>query len=203
MIELFVLIAAQAAPMIRIPPVAAPIARPVVTAPVPMAEPGAIMANILPDLVVSEVRVEDDTTAWFKVTNQGTADAVGRIRVFTGANIASRVGQPAYPDGFDNLAMGESHWVRIAGYSVRGDSGYTGTDTSFALTKATAISAEVDPPINTSVGWFGTSTGMSPEDMMNKSKSTCSQKIGCIRELNEDNNSFRVEASGIGHGKPE
>ena len=92
MIELFVLIAAQAAPMIRIPPVAAPIARPVVTAPVPMAEPGAIMANILPDLVVSEVRVEDDTTAWFKVTNQGTADAVGRIRVFTGANIASRVG---------------------------------------------------------------------------------------------------------------
>src|SRR5215210_2025020 len=184
MIELLVLVAAQAVQMIRLPPVAAPATRPVVTAPVPMAEPGAIKANLLPDLVVSEIRVEDDTTAWFRVTNQGTADAIGQIRVFTNANINSLRGEPGWPESFNDLSAGESRWVKVSGFVARDDgSWYAGKDTSFHLTKATGISAHVDPPVNTSVGWMGTDPSKSLEDMMNPKKPLCDNKVGCIREL--------------------
>jgi hypothetical protein len=199
------LVAAQAIQTVRLPPVAPPPAtRPVATQPVTMAEPGAIQANLLPDLVVTEIRIEDDSTAWFKVVNQGTADAIGQIRVFTNAHDKTVWGEPGWPESFENLAAGESRWIKVSGYAIR-DSGsyYPGKDTTFHLLKAATMSAHVDPPVYKGGGWFGTDPTKSLEDMMNPKKPACNDKIGCIRELNEENNFLSLDAAAIGHGKPE
>ena len=64
-----------AVPVMRVPP-------PVTRAPNAAVAPNtAVQANILPDLVVSEVRIEDDHTAHIRITNQGTADVKGSFMV--------------------------------------------------------------------------------------------------------------------------
>ena len=210
MIALFILGAAQvirAAPVAPrpIPPVSAPVQAPQVVTPNVAPEGGQIRANLLPDLVVSEVRVEDDTTAWFKVTNQGTADAVGDIRVSADAYVGSRRGGVGYLHSFTNLASGESKWVEIAGFAFSDGSFYPGRDYSVPLTKVTEFSAYVDPPVYSGGGgWFGSpDPSKSLEDMLDPKKPACNDKIGCIRELHEDNNGLKVDAAAIGHGKPE
>ena len=168
-----------------------------------MAQPGMIRANLLPDLLVSEVRVENDSTAWFKVTNQGTADAVGNIMLFTVAYIDGLYADPPYPLGFENLAMSESKWVKVSGYALPTDRYSATGDKSFPLTQATAFTTNLDPKVSSSTGWFGTpQPGQSLDDMLTARK-TCTEERGCIPELDEKNNRDKFAADRIGHGKPE
>lgn len=161
-----------------------------------------LKARLLPDLVITEVRVDGDSTAYFKVTNQGTADATGFIRVSATAYIGARPGslQPVNLVGVENLAMGASKWVKAEGFGPWSEPYYVGKDYAFPLGKATAFTVSVDPPPVTSGlpgtglgggGWFGTD------------KKKCDSSYGCVRELNETNNSFRAEGDSIGRGKPE
>jgi hypothetical protein len=174
-----------AAPVMRVPPVTrAPNAA--------IAPSTAIQANILPDLVVSEVRIEDDHTAHIRITNQGTADAKGPIMVESSASRGYHLGN-TLPAIVTDLAVGESKWVTGSNYRDRDETYVPGKDMSMPLLAVTRFRATVDPG----------APPQSLEDYLLHGKSSCTAKAGCIRELDENNNSREFAADQIGHGKPD
>lgn len=178
--------------------VAVPITRavpppPVVRSPnATVAPSNQIQANLLPDLVVSEVRIEDDNTAHVRITNQGTADAKGSIRVETSVWKGYHQGD-TLPRFVENLAVGESKWVTTGGYVDRTESYAPGKDMSIHLTAVDGFRATVDPG----------APPQSVEDYLLHGKSPCTAAAGCIRELDEKNNFRSFTGSEIGHGKPD
>jgi hypothetical protein len=172
-------------PVLRIPPI---IQSPnVATAP-----STAIQLNILPDLVVSEVRIEDDHTAHIRITNQGTADAKGSIKVASSASRGYHRGYP-FPAFVSDLAAGESKWVTSSNYVDPDESFVPGKDMSLPLLSVTGFQATVDPG----------APPQSMSDFLLHGKSSCTAEAGCIHELDEKNNSRSFSGAEIGHGKPD
>jgi hypothetical protein len=175
-----------AVPVMRVPP-------PVTRAPSAAIAPNtAVQANLLPDLVVSEVRIEDDHTAHIRITNQGTADAKGWIAVESSASKGYHRGETA-PAFVADLSAGESKWVTSSNYRDREETFVPGKDMSMPLLTVTGFSATVDPG----------APPQSMEDYLLHGKSPCTAQAGCIRELDEKNNSRSFTADQIGHGKPD
>ena len=214
MIEFMLMAAAAQVQVIRLPPMA-PSPSPATTASpseapapilvVPQARPGELSVKLLPDLVITQVLVEDDRTAHFKVTNQGTADAKGSIRVSADAYIGTRRGESQLGGGprIEGLAMGESKWVAISGFSPISEPYYVGKDYSFPLSKATGFSARVDPPVF-NVGMLGGGDPLSGfAKLTGSSPPKCYGERGCVLELDENNNGLIVEGDAVGHGKPD
>jgi len=175
-----------AVPVMRAPPAAT---RPPNAA---IAPSTAIRANILPDLVVSEVRIEDDHTAHIRITNQGTADAKGSIMVESSVSRGYHVGNTA-PAIVTDLAAGESKWVIGSNYRDRDETYVPGKDMSMPLLEITRFRATVDPG----------APPQSLDDYLLHGKSPCTAQAGCIRELDETNNSREFTADQVGHGKPD
>ncbi|HVF36962.1 MAG TPA: hypothetical protein VNA29_03360 [Sphingomicrobium sp.] len=195
------------APVVRSIPVPPQVSVPVVEQViVRQGEAGKLAVTLLPDLVVSEVRVEDDRTAHFKVTNQGTADVRRSFGISADAYIDSRRGEAPLGSGIgpDYLAMGESKWIAISGFSPTSEPYYVGKDYSFPLGKATAFTVRVDPPAASTGGFFGGGGGTDLQDMFGGGKKApkCDSN-GCIRESDETNNYLKVEGDAIIRGKPE
>lgn len=210
MIELLAVAAAQAVQTMRLPPLAAPAPAPAETMPVAPVNPGRVSIRILPDLIVSEIRVENDNTAWARVTNQGNADVIGKVRVEgTAIKNAYMSGSTQEPSMFENLLIGESKWVKLTDFLMRPEaysSGSAAEDRHFALTSSVYLTVSVDPKIyRTGGGWFG---GPSERDIADAlagktTKPTCDDKIGCIRELDENNNYLQLKAPDIPRGNSE
>ncbi|MEP6982033.1 MAG: hypothetical protein ABI853_00120 [Sphingomicrobium sp.] len=175
-----------AVPVLRVPPA---VTRPPNAA---IAPSTAIQANILPDLVVSEVRIEDDHTAHIRITNQGTADAKGWIQVESSVSKGYHRGY-TLPAWVNDLAAGESKWVTSGNYVDRDETFVPGKDMSMPLSTVTGFSATVDPG----------APPQSMEDYLLQGKSPCTAQAGCIRELDETNNNRGFTADQIGHGKPD
>ncbi len=169
-------------------PVALP---PVIVAPtVTNRASDAIVANLLPDLIVSEVRVENDKMAHIRVTNQGTADAHGVFWVDMTAAINSRHGRTR-PEMITDLATGESRWIE-RGFTYEDAGTVPGIDYNLPLTEANRFWITVDP-------------GVSPQsatDYLLHGKSSCTADAGCIRELDERNNARSFGPDEIGHWPP-
>ncbi|MEO5772774.1 MAG: CARDB domain-containing protein [Sphingomicrobium sp.] len=166
-----------------------PNAPPQVTAPVALQRSDdAIRANLLPDLIASEVRVENDKVAHFKITNQGTADAKGSFRVAFSAS-----GGSAREESITDLAAGQSVWVER---SFRPDRPSTvpGVDDSLLLTHVDHFFVEVDvgPPL----------INPDPVGSLLRGPSACTNQRGCIIELNEKNNYAAFGKDQIGTWPP-
>lgn len=206
---MFAAVAAQAVPFIRsLPRPAPPVATDQPVQSVQGINPGQLNVKLLPDLIVTDVRIEDDQTAHFKVSNQGTADAVGPIRLSSDAYIGTRRAQQS-PGGATltaNLAMGESRWIAVKGYSPIGESYYAGKDYSFPLSQATGFTAYVDAPVYGGGLWGGGDPSREFQQMFGGGGDKgpkCDATIGCIRELDETNNSFTAKGDALVKGKPE
>lgn len=163
-----------------------------VTAPVTLQRSDqAIRANLLPDLVASEVRVENDKVAHFKITNQGTADAKGSFRVAFSASAGTR--GYAREELITDLAAGQSVWIER---SFRPDppSSVPGVDDSLPLTHVDHFFVEVDlgPPL----------TNPDPVGSLLHGPSPCTHERGCIIELNEKNNYASFGKDEIGQWPP-
>lgn len=209
MIELLALAAAQAVQVLRLPPIAAPGPAPAATVPVLPVNPGRVSIRMLPDLIVSEIRVEDDNTAWARVTNQGNADAVGPVRVDgTATKNAYMSGSTREPSVFENLPSGESKWVKLTDFMMPPEpySPASATkDYHFALTSSVYLTVSVDPKVYRPGGWFGGPSEQEIADALagRTTKPACDAEIGCIRELDENNNYLQLKAPAIPRGNSE
>jgi hypothetical protein len=200
---LFAMAVAQAVQTMQLPAVRpAPPVSGIVVAP-PTSD---IRANLLPDLVVADIRIENDDTAWVRLANQGTGNAVGPIPLTVWAHEGSSRGQPAqfnYPH--EGLAAGEAEWVKVYGFRLLNPSYAAGADNVFHLAKANGIAATVDPKVSTSTpsGNWGVPGSSVLDSLPRPGKPRCNEVIGCIRELNEDNNELQLEGDAVVHGAPD
>lgn len=181
MLELLLSAALAQVQTVRLPPVEV---QPVPAPAVPAAPVDRVAVDLLPDLVVKDLRTEGDKLLHVLVANEGTA-ALGRE-----ARI-SAVAEDGRPMGGSvaGLGIGESRWVTIENNDL----------SAFPLSKATRISVTLDPP---DIGGF---MGSDPAGSMIRSIGGAAPErcagYGCVRELREDNNHFIAEGDAIGRGE--
>ena len=195
MLELLFLAAAAQVQTIRLPPV--PPASPTLPSPVVIEprSPAEVGVTLLPDLVVKQVRVENDAKLQVLVANQGHADAMGDIDVQGDGLIGTLVGHSATMTVRD-LKAGEERWVAILGWETTDP--YRPATGGFPLGKVTRLTFEIDRPHAKSqfpvlVHISGVSGG----------KRDCNLERGCVRESDEANNKLSVEGDAIQRGTPE
>ena len=192
MVALFALIAAQAIPVMRVPP-------PTTPAPSLQIQP-QVSATILPDLVVKDVRIEGDTTLHVLVANDGTTDSPPQIAMYVralGNSIA--VGSPrggAAQWLIPQLKAGTSRWIRVPALGAPRADGLPQDDV-VSLADLSSFVVYVDPyVIEATSMWRATNVAQgdpslcktSPEDRI---------KRGCVPESNEDNNTLSMDKTAI------
>lgn len=197
MIELLLVGAMAQVQTIKLPPVAIPRPAPSVSAPVEMASPGKVAIKILPDLVVKDIRADGETSLHVLVANEGTADAAGEFRVTADVYAKDKQGKPKAV-WLSGLKMGETRWVEMSPVAVKVGGFMPGGD-PFPVDKAERISATVDQQV-LNLGWNDPTRTSNP---WGGSSLKCTEPFGCIRELNDANNSLIVEGSAISRAKPE
>lgn len=180
-----------------------PIVRPIIIPPVTTMPPPIVavpvddvtVARLEPDLVVKEIRIEGDTAVHVLVANEGTGPA-SNIRVDTDAYIDGRRGEKMFPDFLGSLDVGATAWVKVTGLVPMSEPYYVGKDYSFPLSKVNRVVVDVDPPPGPS--WMSPPSG-SP---WGSPGPKCTAEHGCIKELNEANNSLEVKGDAIVRGVP-
>lgn len=195
MLQLFLLAAAQVQ-TVKLPPVSVPQPSPPVTAPVEVPPVAEVTARLLPDLVVKSVTVEGDSAVQVEIANQGTGPAVGEFGVGAMPVVDGAEGRGGGVSVRD-LAAGETRSVSIprSSFSFPGEVYYEGMKTKYLLSRASKVQAYVDPPVVT-----GTMFGpLVPKEV---SAGTPCTLRGCIRELDENNNSLSIEGDAIARGSP-
>lgn len=162
----------------------------------PPAQPTGEVATISvkPDLVVKEIRIQDDKTMHVLVANIGTG-AVGQYFPVRASVEISGESRDIYPGYSKPLDAGAEGWVTL------------GSDWRAPLIKAasaTAVADEFPPPKPR--GWFSFGPSFPSLDSWLYStfpdmKKPCKEYKGCVVEANEGNNSYAV--AGVPRGTPE
>lgn len=187
MTALFLVLAAQVQ-TVHLPPV------PPTTAPPPQApQVGTITARLLPDLVVREIRIENDSTMHVLVANQGTAAVTEMFAVNANAEIAGQDVAAYQSAVVDRLAVGEQKWVQVNIWPSGG-----------RLTGASSASASVDSPYRRpDTGIHLNLGGILPRDVIAamEQRDRCTAERGCVVELDETNNGYAI--AGIPRGTPD
>lgn len=190
MIGLF-LLAALPVQTVHLPPVAPSTSTP----PRPPAVE-TVTARLLPDLVVKEIRVENDSKMHVLVANIGTADAMD-FPVRGSAEISGK-SHELNPGYVSSLAAGAQSWVLLTPAS------------STPLTAATSATAGADllpEQQPESTGFFLPGFGIYPgneawlERTLPGYKDRCAKPAKCVAELDETNNSYAI--AGVPRGTPD
>lgn len=201
MIELLLAAAVQVQ-TVRLPPVAPP----QVPAPTPQVQvetvkppvdASRVAIDLLPDLVVKDLRVEGDATVHVLVANEGTA-AAGQFPVLVEAVVDGVEGKKFTE--LDGLGMGQARWVTFNGLQFPGKVTPESTVAAYPLGKATRVRALADPP-SLSGTLFGSIAPPGTSPFGPKPK-TCGL-TGCVKERDENNNSLAAEGEAIARGAPD
>ena len=143
--------------------------------------------TMFPDLAIKKLRIDGDTLHVL-VVNQGKIRAKGPTRLTARAEMNGVRGE-ASPARIGTLKAGESRWVPLRNFSVR--SAASGLSAPvFALEGASLVSAALRPPSPTSRA-------------VDRTGQDCDPTHGCIRDMDETNNSLTEAGSAISHGRPE
>ena len=181
MLELLALAAAAQVETVRLPPPATP--------------PGQVATlKVAPDLIVKEIRIQDDSRMHVLVANTGTGPVGDYFPVRASVELAGQA-YDVPPTYAKPLAAGEEAWV-------------TFDKVGLSLTKAASATAAADqypePKPRSWLSLWPSPTGSYEawlRTMFPAMKAPCKEVKGCITEINESNNSFTV--AGVPRGTPE
>ena len=175
MLELLLLAAAAQVQTIRLPPVP---------------PTGVATIKVAPDLVVKEIRIQNDTTMHVLVANIGTGPASQRFPVRATVEIAGQ-SENVGSNAVDSLPAGGEVWVTLR------------SDWLTRLTEAKSATAGVDlypePEVNSGGGWVPWPTISMPT--IPGTKAPCPAPNHCVAESNEENNNYAV--AGVPRGTPD
>jgi hypothetical protein len=150
-----------------------------------MVQPAApLRAQLLPDLVIKDIRRDGLSGVRVLIANDGAADEAQTFMVDASAHYRSRRGYarltPAGP-----IKAGESEWVSFAAFYPDGESSYPGKpDTK--LTEWETVSVSVD--VFVAAPW-----GADPLASLDPARrSKCTAERGCVVEADEKNNNMSV-----------
>ena len=178
MIELIAIAAAAQVGTIHLPPA-------------PSAQVEAV--RLKPDLVVKEIRIQNDRTMHVLVANIGTGGVAEPFPVRASVE-RSGTSYDLKPSYSAPLAAGAEAWVTIDG-------------TGYELTKASSATAGADllpPPAEAKSYWAlwpSIFSGSSWSSLFPAGKEPCKKVDGCVVELDETNNSYAI--AGVPRGTPE
>ncbi|HEU5285743.1 MAG TPA: hypothetical protein VFU20_04430 [Sphingomicrobium sp.] len=141
--------------------------------------------RMFPNLAVNGLRIDGDTL-YVLVANQGKARTRAPIRLFALAE-SNGARAEAAPVRIARLSAGQSRWVPVRNFALK--SAAAGRSPTVALEDASFVSASVrlSPAIPAAVDRTG---------------QACLPGRGCVLELDEANNSVRVDGRSIPRGRP-
>ena len=158
--------------------------------------PQVLTVQTAPDLVVKEIRIQDDRTMHVLVANIGTGPVADYFPVRATVKVTGR-SEDIQPGYSPPLAAGGEGWVVLK------------TDWSVRLTTASSATAGADQfpePKPSGGGYRWWPNPMAGYDSAMRAafpemKEPCKQVAGCIAEINEGNNNYAV--AGVPRGTPE
>lgn len=146
--------------------------------------------QLLPDLVVKEIRKDGPNAVRALIANDGTADVARTFKVVASASYRSRRGSTMDMSA-GPLKAGESQWVRFGPFRPEGESWYPGKpDTPLADWEAISVIADLSYAGSLG-GWDGSLPSLDP------TKNPCTSERGCVIELDEKNNLLSAAVSSI------
>ena len=161
----------------------------------PVTPSPVLTVQTAPDLVVKEIRIQDDRTMHVLVANIGTGPVGDYFPVRATVEIGGR--SEDVPPGYSPpLAAGAEGWVELrSNWTVR-------------LTQASSATAGADqfPEPKSGGGYPWWPNPMAGYDSAMRAafpgmKEPCRQVAGCVTEINEGNNNYAV--AGVPRGTPE
>lgn len=159
--------------------------------PVPSAPPATVAEiKLAPDLVVKDIRIQDDYTMHVLVANIGTGPASQRFPVRATVEIAGQ-SENVGSNAADPLPAGGEVWVTLR------------SDWTTRLTEAKSATAGADlypePEVNSGGGWVPWPTISMPT--IPGTTAPCPAPKYCVPESNEENNNYAI--AGVPRGTPD
>lgn len=163
----------------------APVIRPVTIKPSPRIErvvpTSPLVANLKPDLVVRDIRMDGDKVVQVVVANEGGADIKEPFEVLINANLPDSSGWFVMKIGA--MAPGGESTIRATKFLWSGDPrDYAFRGDTFPYDKMTSVTVKIDPPYEGGAVGLGT---------------RCARPEGCVVEADEGNNVRNVARSEI------
>lgn len=160
----------------------------------PLAPSEVLTVKMLPDLVVKEIRIQDDNKMHVLVANTGTGAILEPFAVRASVEIAG-TSYDLQPQYIAPIAVGGQAWAEL---TARG----------LPMTRAASATAGADllpePKPRTSVAWWP--NPMAGYDAAMRASfpgmvEPCKVVTGCVVEIDESNNSYAV--AGVPRGTPD
>lgn len=140
-----------------------------------------LKANLKPDLVVRDIRMDGDKIVQVVVANEGTAAAKEAFDVLINANLPDSSGWFVMRIGA--MAPGGQSTIRATKFLWSGDPrDYAFRPDTFPYDKMTSVTVKIDPPYEGGAVGLGT---------------RCARPEGCVVEADESNNIRNVVRSEI------
>jgi hypothetical protein len=143
--------------------------------------PTALRVQLLPDLVVKEIRKDGTNAVRVLIANDGSADEAPSFSVIASASYRSRRGS-TMPTWIGPLKAGQTQWVRFGPFHADRESWYPGKPES-TLADWESISVIADSYM-AAAGW---GSGGIPSSL-DPTPNPCTPERGCVVELDEKNN---------------
>lgn len=150
--------------------------------------PNAGRIQLLPDLVVKDIRKDGPSGVRVLIANDGPADELQSFLVTASASFRSRHGSARIMSA-GPLKAGETQWLNVTAFYPDGESGYPGKPLSQLTDWETVV---VSADVYVAAPWSDGSPAS-----LNPVRTHCTMERGCISEANETNNDLSMPVASM------